>query len=206
MSDKNPTYCEMTAIYWAWKNDLMAEHVGLCHYRRYFTLDGKVPLSPEQYRDILSKYDMILPKKRNYYIDNVWDHYAYSHHIKDMVTTRDVIAEIEPNYLDSFDKIMKGKSVSLYNMFIYNSKDFYEYASWLFPILEEVEKRSDIKDYSNYQKRVFGFIAERLHNVYIERNFMNKKIKYLKTLEPESVGYVSKAAGMIKRRLGFGKL
>lgn len=36
----NGIYCEMTAMYWAWRNIRKAypdvEYVGLCHYRRYF--------------------------------------------------------------------------------------------------------------------------------------------------------------------------
>ena len=45
ISDMNGIYCEMTAMYWAWKNirDLYPEitHVGLCHYRRYFAHSQK---------------------------------------------------------------------------------------------------------------------------------------------------------------------
>ncbi|MFR2983850.1 MAG: DUF4422 domain-containing protein [Bifidobacterium pseudocatenulatum] len=35
ISDENPGYCELTAQYWAWKNE-DADYYGFCHYRRYF--------------------------------------------------------------------------------------------------------------------------------------------------------------------------
>ena len=38
ISEKNSTYCEMTAHYWVWKNVRKedAVYVGFCHYRRFF--------------------------------------------------------------------------------------------------------------------------------------------------------------------------
>ena len=42
ISLKNPYFCELTGLYWAWKN-LEAENIGLVHYRRYFTtMRGKL--------------------------------------------------------------------------------------------------------------------------------------------------------------------
>ena len=39
ISEKNPSYCELTGLYRAWKN-LQAEVIGLVHYRRY--LNGRI--------------------------------------------------------------------------------------------------------------------------------------------------------------------
>ena len=36
ISEKNPLYCELTGIYWLWKNTT-ADYKGLMHYRRIFT-------------------------------------------------------------------------------------------------------------------------------------------------------------------------
>lgn len=40
ISEKNPTYCELTAQYWAWKHS-HADYIGLCHYRRYLSFSPK---------------------------------------------------------------------------------------------------------------------------------------------------------------------
>lgn len=183
IASKNPNYCELTAQYWAAKNRI-ADVKGLVHYRRLFSngrsnffcsVDKKFAdvMTKQTLEDLLSKYDMILPKKRHYYIETSWSHYEHSHHIEDLKITREVLNEKYPEYLKYFDVAMQKKSAHMFNMFIAKSDIFDNYTSWLFDILQEVEKRVDISDYTPYEQRIFGFISELLLDVWVEKNGIN---------------------------------
>ncbi|MCP0887614.1 DUF4422 domain-containing protein [Ligilactobacillus sp. WILCCON 0076] len=185
ISEKNENYCELTAQYWAAKNRT-ADVKGLVHYRRLFsngkknffsTIDKKFAdvMTSRTMENLLSQHDMILPTKRNYYIETSWSQYAHAHHEKDLEITRQVIEEKFPNYLTAFDKWTQQKAVHKFNMFIAKAQIFDEYTFWLIDVLEEVEKRTDISDYSAYEKRIFGFLSEILIDVWVEAN----KVDYI---------------------------
>ena len=205
ISEKNSSFCELTGLYWAWKNGVFEnnEYVGLVHYRRYFAgkaldLKKKQIASESELLTILEKYDVILPRKRNYFIESIYSHYQHAHHIKDLDLTRDIITELQPEYLECFDTVMQGRKLHLYNMFMMPSEKASEYCHWLFSILFELEKRIDIIQYDNYQKRVFGFIAERLFNVWILYNQLN--VKYLSVVNLDGENLIKKGLNLLKRK------
>ncbi|MBQ7215997.1 MAG: DUF4422 domain-containing protein [Synergistaceae bacterium] len=61
-------------------------------------------------------------------------------------------------------------------MFIMNWDDFEEYCGWLFSVLADVEPLVPYQHYNTYQKRVFGFMSERLLGVWLRKN--RKKLKH----------------------------
>jgi len=204
ISKKNSSYSELTALYWAWKNDFFKryDYVGLVHYRRYFLGTGTFGkcniLTAKEIEAVMERYDVIVPAKRNYYIETVRSHYEHAHHKKDLDMLEEVLGQYSPEYMDAFAKVMKQRNLFLYNMFVMRTEHFDAYCSWLFMILFEVERRVDISGYDAYQGRVFGFLAERLFNVWLLQHDL--RIKEVKVVNTEGENLILKAVNMLKRK------
>ena len=208
ISAKNANYCELTGLYWAWKN-LDCEYLGLAHYRRHFTAqrsagDRKDVLTLDQARGLFDGVDVLLPKRRHYWIETNYKQYIHAHHEIDLEETRRIIEERHPGYLAAYDAVMKRTKGHRFNMFIMKKELSDRYCEWLFDVLFELEKRLDISDYDENDKRVFGFVAERLLDVWIETN----KIKYkdIPYIFLEKQNWISKGARFVMRKVkGKGK-
>lgn len=202
ISSKNTNYCELTGLYWAWKN-LKADYIGLAHYRRHFIMNHKSDkwdrvADREYIESLLDNTDIILPKPRNYYIETNYDQYVHAHHKEDLDTTRQILEEKYPDYIDAYDRLMKSTKGHRFNMFIMKKQYFDEYMTWMFDVLFELEKRLDISSYSDYDKRVFGFVSERLIDVWIETNHYGYKempVQYM-----ESQNWIIKGGKFLKRK------
>ena len=61
ISEKNANYCELTGVYWLWKNLQKDDYVGIVHYRRLFSrsFSKSKKLSDKDIRKLLGKYDII---------------------------------------------------------------------------------------------------------------------------------------------------
>ncbi len=210
ISEKNASFCELTGLYWGWKN-LDADYLGLVHYRRYFMYrkKGKDPfeniLTGAQARKILRTHRVIVPKKRNYYIETLYSHYAHTHYSEHLDLAREIIAEQCPDYLKSLDLVYRRKWGYMFNMEIMERSLQDAYCSWLFPILFELEKRCGTNDLSFFQGRFYGRVSEILFNVWLETQKQNgviraEEIMELPCIYMEQVNRVKKGLSFLKAK------
>jgi hypothetical protein len=191
ISEKNPNYCELTALYWAWKN-ISADIIGLCHYRRYFRIKRnifpvkniynielgeieKCNTTEKAIEKSLSNFDIILAKP-TIYPHSLEISYQASHISEDLDILTTILDRKYQPYSKTWERIMKfNNKLPPYNMFISKRDVFNNYCTWLFDILFEAEMEIKLSPY-RYQQRVFGFLAERLLLLYCTHNKL--KIKY----------------------------
>lgn len=204
ISSKNPYFCELTGLYWAWKN-LDAEYIGLAHYRRHFSTNKVMPkskeekfqyvLNKEEAKSLLKGTDIVVPKLRKYYIENLYSHYKNTMYIEPLDETRKIIEERYTQYLEEFDKLHKRTSAHMFNMFIMKKEILNDYCTWLFDILFELEKRIDVTQYDQFHARFFGRISELLLDVWINTNDL--KYKEVKVIDIESINWLKKGASFL---------
>lgn len=197
ISEKNKSFCELTAMYWAWKN-ASADYVGLCHYRRYFR--GKNgPLRLDEARALLHTAPLLLPKQRRYWIESNYSQYVHAHHAQDLILTRQILAEQgDAQVLAAYDQVMRRTHGHRFNMFLMRRDLFDAYCAWLFPILFELESRLDTSAYDAYSRRVYGFVAERLLDVWLETQ--NLPYRELPCYFTEKTNWPKKIAQFLKRK------
>ncbi len=208
ISNKNNFYCELTGMYWAWKN-LDADYIGLCHYRRYFSCSKKIPkeeqekfkavLHEDEVNKIIEKTDVILPKKRSYFhIENLYDHYKHTMYVEPLEETRKIIEEKCPKYLTEFDKLHKRTSAHMFNMFIMKKEILDKYCTWLFDILFELEKRYNPSQYDSFHARYLGRISELLLDVWIYTNKIN--YEEVRVIDMQPVNWWKKGTSFLKAK------
>ena len=212
ISIKNPYYCELTALYWAWKN-LKTEYIGLSHYRRHFTCKKNVPkaeenkfkilLTSEQANKILENTDIILPYKRKYYIENLYNHYKHTMYIEPLDETRNIIEKKYPKYLNEFDKLHKRTSAHMFNMFIMKKELLDKYCMWLFDILFELEEKLNPKQYDAFHARYLGRVSELLLDVWINTNNLHYKEK--KVIDMQNINWIKKGSSFLKAKFAGKK-
>ncbi|WP_024357432.1 DUF4422 domain-containing protein [Leucobacter chironomi] len=213
ISDRNRSYCELTAVYWAWKN-LDADYYGLFHYRRYLSfapddpadsypgraypsIPGaleKIGLDEEAMRSVIEANDLIVPRQDDTQLASgdasIYEQYKTEHYIADLDYCMEHIERNHPKIAPHLSAL-HGTKVYFCNMFIMRKELFEEYCEYIFDVLGAFEANNDISGYNPQQYRVTGFLAERLTNVFIHYAIATGKyrvkelqIAYFENTEP----------------------
>lgn len=209
----NPSFCELTGLYWAWKN-LDYEYLGLAHYRRHFSLKKRKDkwssvLTYSELKPYLDKVRVFVPKKRKYYIETLYSHYDHTHYSEQLDTTRKIIERMYPEYIKSYDKIMKQRYGYMFNMMIMTKDLMDDYCTWLFNILFELQKQLTMPELSNFQGRFYGRVSEIIFNVWLDYQLQSGKIKKSEVMElscihMEDINWLKKGSAFLKAKF-FGK-
>ena len=98
----------------------------------------------------------------------VREHYTNApyHHRKDLTLLEEIIRERHPEMLEAAEKYLAGTVCYFGNIYIMRREVFYGYCAWLFPVLEEFDRQADLTDYTPQERRVDGYLAERLFGVW----------------------------------------
>ena len=214
ISNLNPSFCELTGLYWAWKN-LSSNYIGLAHYRRHFSMrkKNKNPfdnvLSYEEIKPYLGKIKVFTPNKRKYYIESLYSHYSHSHYSEHLDITRVIIQEKYPEYIDVFDKVMNQTYGYMFNMMIMKKEYFDQYCVWLFDILFELQKRVDMPELSTFQARFYGRVSEIIFNVWLQYqlesgNLHSTEVMEIPCIHMEKINWIKKGGSFLKAKF-FGK-
>lgn len=166
ISDKNPYYSELTALYWIWKND-NSPYIGFTHYHRFFYEESYI--SKKEIHKILKEYQMIVPVPLQLET-TILEQYATVHYKKDLLLACQEVLKHHFDYKEAIEMTLNQNKLYAFNMFISSREIINEYLFFLFPILFELEKQIPYFSYSIYNQRVFGFLAERIFNIYLRKN------------------------------------
>ena len=190
-------YSEGSKIYYIWKqyknNIIKSKYVGFNHYRRIFRFGNKIPNLDEIFR----KYDVILNRRR-WARSTLKNQFCKFHNEIDLNETINIIKDKFPEYYPIALKTINSKGYFMSNIFIMKSKDFIEYGNFVFTILKEFDKRNNFTTDDNirnyvikmkkikkkrnkigYQRRLQGFLLERISNIFYNYHF--KKIYQIRT-------------------------
>ena len=186
ISGKNANYCELTGLYWIWKNT-DDSYKGLVHYRRYFGRNNLSKISDicsyEYLLNCLKSVDIVLPYVE-YFKQNAKEEillHCCTEEIFDKL--RQIIETKYPDYIETYDRYFNENKASLFNMLFCKREIFDAYCEWLFSILFVLEKQVDLAKLNTYQQRLYGFLSERLLNVWVIKNKL--VVKHLPVIHME---------------------
>ena len=188
ISHKNQNYCEMTGLYWVWKNYLPnnpdLEYVGSAHYRRFldfcdYKKTGRIYY--DAFSKIFKKFynakniekyldaDIIVSKQRDLGDKTVIQDYLGFHpNIYSIDKMIEIVLAKYPQHKKIIMDTLNGNSGYFYLNFVMKREIFEDFMEWTFQLTDEFEKDTKWNNYYKYvDLRNPGYIIERLFNIWL---------------------------------------
>ena len=171
ISERNRQFCELTGLYWMWKNS-DADIIGLEHYRRHFIL-------PDDWMSIFTSnsIDAILPVPL-FVSPSLAENYRSRHMAEDLQFVYEYLEMKDSLEAVAFKKFMENDGIySPCNMFIMKKEVLNDMCEWMFPVLFALADKNGIRE-DTYQNRYPGFISERLISFFFDFHRDKYKMVY----------------------------
>lgn len=178
----NPKINECTALYWIWKNT-DCEYVGLNHYRRRFynewNRNSGNYLDGFHLKEIFEEYDLVMAEALLCNGQTVREQLRVSvsedAFEKGMAVVWAALGKHQPDYVEAFETVLQGHAFYICNMFVTRRQILNQYCEWLFSWLIEAAESIDVSAYGAYDKRIIGFLAERMWTVWLMKQDLRIK-------------------------------
>ena len=191
ISNLNREFCELTGIYWAWKNyDKLGnpDYIGFMHYCRHFHFKANqheyleknywytsyitkeymenAGLNDENIKKILKKYDAIFPcpVKHNFSVITEFYNLAKALDLNHEYFDNfiEIAKKMNPCLKIAIEKYLSKKYEISCNMFVMKKELFFDYVKMLFPTIFFMHEKINYSELSLNGKRVLAYSAEKL--------------------------------------------
>lgn len=168
ISNKNRMYCEMSAVYWIWKNT-NHDWIGIEHYRRHLLV------KPEMLKDDI---DAIMPLPYICYPNEMAQFLRFTTgNVKEAMLR--ALEALHPLEFEDYKKILYGKFQYTYNLVCARNQVFGDYCRWLFEITEYMEEYYAAAVPELVETRAFSYVAEVLTNLYFMYHQKDLRIRHV---------------------------
>lgn len=178
---------EITALYWIWKNTSHTV-VGLCHYRRFFTLEENTTfardkiLSKEAALKLLARYDIIVSSIGfEMMIQHDLIRNDCGEELAKFATgvVKKHLLKVQPDYMDSFEHVMNSVAIYKCHLHITRRNVFDAYCKWLFSFYldatDEILRTVELSEMPFSPRRLIAFLAERMLTIWLWKNRLRIK-------------------------------
>lgn len=170
ISLKNPRYCELTGLWWGWRN-LSYDWLGLVHYRRHFAGKGERGiLSSSEMDSLVRSGKVVVAKARNYHIETIRSHYmhTFDQDGSQLLALRKGVESVSPGIVPTLDAFLDQPKGHMFNMFVMPKEILDPYCTWLFDVLEVTERHIDFSQLNEFHARCIGRLSERLLDPWLQ--------------------------------------